>query len=91
MPPVRLGLLALLVLLPALPACEGPRTIAGRVRDGAGNPVPNALLRTRDDVGDVFAERTDSARRFSLTMIASTLWAGLPATPLPTDNRFALS
>jgi hypothetical protein len=75
MPPVRLGLLSLLLLLPALPACEGPRTIAGRVRDGAGNPIPNALLRTRDDVGDVSAERTDSAGRFSLTMFASMLSA----------------
>jgi hypothetical protein len=73
MPPVRLALFALLLLLPALPACEGPRTIAGRVRDGAGNPVPNALLRTRDDIGDISASRTDSAGRFSIRMIAATM------------------
>ena len=75
MPPVRLGLIALLLLLPSLPACEGPRTIAGRVRDGAGNPVPRALLRTRDDIGDVSAVKTDGEGRFSLTMFASTLSA----------------
>ncbi|HEV7587586.1 MAG TPA: carboxypeptidase-like regulatory domain-containing protein, partial [Longimicrobium sp.] len=52
-----------------------PRTIAGRVRDGAGNPVPHALLRTRDDVGDVSAERTDSAGRFSLTTMVGMFTA----------------
>ena len=71
MTPLRLAALALLLLLPALPACEGPRTVAGRVRDGAGNPVPRAMLRLGDDVGDVSVAETDDGGWFSLTTFSS--------------------
>jgi hypothetical protein len=73
MPSARRGLLAMLLLLPALPACEGPRTIAGRVRDGAGNPVPHARVSARDDVDDEWSTRTDSAGQFSITTFAGMM------------------
>jgi hypothetical protein len=67
MPSFRLATLALIVI-PFLAACEGPRTIAGRIRDGAGNPVPGAVLRRSDaDRGT----ETDSAGRFKLMVFAS--------------------
>lgn len=73
MSPLRRGATALLFLLPILPACEGPRLIAGRVRDGAGNPVPHAMLRTSDDIGDVSGAETDSAGRFSFSVFANVV------------------
>ncbi|MFL5539474.1 MAG: carboxypeptidase-like regulatory domain-containing protein [Longimicrobiaceae bacterium] len=73
MSPLRRAAAALLLLLPCLPACEGPRMIAGRVRDGAGNPVPHAFLRTRDDVGDVANAETDDAGWFSFSVFVSVI------------------
>lgn len=47
--------------------------IAGRVRDGAGNPVPHAFVRTRDDVGDVAGAETDSGGWFSFSVFANVV------------------
>lgn len=71
MPPLRRAAIALLLLLPVLPACEGPRAIAGRVRDGAGNPVPHARLSAVHLTGASPVGETDSLGYFRFDVFAS--------------------
>jgi hypothetical protein len=74
MPPLRASLAALLLLLlPLLPACEGPRAVAGHIRDGAGNPVPHAKLRTLHLTGEDAAGESDAEGRFSFEVFTSAL------------------
>src|SRR4051794_34439728 len=73
MPPLRRAAIALLLLLPVLPACEGPRTVAGRVRDGAGNPVPRATLRTGNNLGDAARAESDDGGYFSFSVFTNVL------------------
>ena len=74
MPPLRASLATLLLLLlPLLPACEGPRAVAGHIRDGAGNPVPHAKLRTLHLTGEDAAGESDAEGRFSFEVFTSAL------------------
>ena len=67
---------AALVLLLALPnAAAAQGTIAGRVQDGAGRPVPEASVRARfADEQSARETVTDSAGAFRLTALAPGSW-----------------
>ena len=69
MRPIRFLPVSLLVLL--LPACEGYRTVAGRVHDGAGNPIPRASIRSSDFLTDSVGSIADEDGRFSITVFTS--------------------
>jgi len=69
----RRSLLLLLLCASVLPACEGPRTVAGRIRDGAGKPVPHARLRTLHLTGEAPAAESDEDGRFRFEVFTSAL------------------
>jgi hypothetical protein len=62
----RFPIVPSVLLLALLAGCEGPVWVSGRVTDPAGNPVPHALLRIRDDGFTLDSARSGEDGRFRL-------------------------
>jgi hypothetical protein len=63
----------ILLLLPLLAGCEGFRSVAGRVVDRAGRPVPSAEVRVQEDDFVYGKTRSDSAGRFDVRFFYTAL------------------